>query len=66
MLSRKNDIAALVTYEGKVTAFDVENLTYTTEDRIKLSATDYVVGSFVLPAEHLSALCDSKWQSDPP
>ena len=56
MLSRKNDIAALVTYEGKVTAFDVENLTYTTEDRIKLSATDYVVGSFVLPA-NTSLLC---------
>ena len=56
MLSRKNETAALVTYEGKVTAFDVENLTYTTEERIKLSATDYVVGSFILPAD-TSLLC---------
>lgn len=56
MLSRKNDLAALVTYEGKVTAFDVETLTYTTEERIKLSATDYVVGSFILPAD-TSLLC---------
>jgi len=58
-LARKNDIAALVTYEGKVSAFDIESLTYTTEDRIKLSATDYVVGSFVLPA-NTSLLCISQ------
>lgn len=55
-LARKNDIAALVTYEGKVSAFDIESLSYTTEDRIKLSATDYVVGSFILPAD-TSLLC---------
>jgi DNA gyrase/topoisomerase IV subunit A len=55
-LSRKNDIAAFVTYEGKVTAYDVDSLTYTTEERIKLSATDYVVGSFILPAD-TSLLC---------
>ncbi|MBI3169371.1 MAG: hypothetical protein HYZ22_12880 [Chloroflexi bacterium] len=55
-LSRKNDIAAFVTYEGKVTAYDVDGLTYTTEERIKLSATDYVVGSFILPAD-TSLLC---------
>ncbi|MBP6210724.1 MAG: hypothetical protein KA473_14920 [Anaerolineales bacterium] len=55
-LCRKNDIAAFVTYEGKVTAFDVESLTYTTEERIKLSATDYVIGSFILPADS-SLLC---------
>lgn len=55
-LSRKNDNAALVTCEGKITAFDVESLTYTTEERIKLSATDYVIGSFILPAD-ASLLC---------
>ena len=55
-LARKNDIAALVTYEGKVSAFDIESLSYTTEDRIKLSATDYVVGSFILPVD-TSLLC---------
>jgi len=56
MLSRKNNLAALVTYEGKVTAFNVESLTYTAEDCIKLSVTDYVVGSFILNAE-TSLLC---------
>lgn len=56
ILSRKNEVAALVTYEGKVTAFDVEKLTYTTEERIKLSTTDYVIGSFVLSA-NTSLLC---------
>jgi DNA gyrase/topoisomerase IV subunit A len=55
-LARKNDRAALVTYEGKFTAFDVENLSYAAEERIKLSATDYVIGSFILPAE-TSLLC---------
>ncbi|MBC7879551.1 MAG: hypothetical protein H7Y59_20475 [Anaerolineales bacterium] len=49
-LSRNNDLAALVTYEGKVIAFDVNDLSYTTDERIKLTATDYVVGAFTLPA----------------
>jgi len=52
-LSNKNDLAVLVTYEGKVTAFDVEKLSYSPEERIKLSATDYVIGSFILQAETL-------------
>ena len=56
MLSRKNDMAALVTYEGKVTAFDVEELSYTTDERIKLSVTDYVIGAFTLPPA-TSMLC---------
>jgi hypothetical protein len=55
-LARKNDIAALVTYEGKVVAFDVEDLSYTTDERIKLTATDYVVGAFTFPA-NTSILC---------
>jgi len=55
-LARKNDRALLVTYEGKVTAFDVEKLTYSTEERIKLSAMDYVIGSFIQPAD-ASLLC---------
>lgn len=55
-LARKNNRAALVTYEGKVTAFDVEKLSYATEERIKLTATDYVIGSFILPAD-MSLLC---------
>ncbi|MFN8412098.1 MAG: hypothetical protein U0Z26_06895 [Anaerolineales bacterium] len=55
-LSRKNDKAALVTYEGKVLAFDVEDLSYTADERIKLTATDYVIGSFILPPD-TSLLC---------
>jgi DNA gyrase/topoisomerase IV subunit A len=55
-LARKNDIAALVTYEGKVVAFDVEDLSYTTDERIKLTATDYVVGAFSFP-KNTSVLC---------
>lgn len=55
-LTRKNDRAALVTYEGKVVAFDVEKLSYTAEERIRLSTTDYVIGSFIIPAD-TSLLC---------
>jgi DNA gyrase/topoisomerase IV subunit A len=46
MLSHKKDRAVFVTYEGKVIAFDVDDLSYATEERIRLSATDYVVASF--------------------
>ena len=46
MLSRKQDRAMLATYEGKVIAFDVDELSYATEARIRLSTTDYVVASF--------------------
>ena len=55
-LARKNDLAALVTYEGKVIAFDVEKLSYAAEERIRLSALDYVIGSFIIPAD-TSLLC---------
>lgn len=55
-LSRKNDLAALVTYEGKTVVFDVEDLSYTADERIKLTATDYVVGAFTLPA-NTSLVC---------
>ena len=55
-LTRKNDRAALATYEGKVIAFDVEKLSYAIEERLRLSATDYVVGSFILSAD-TSMLC---------
>jgi DNA gyrase/topoisomerase IV subunit A len=55
-LARKNDHVALVTWEGKVLAFDVEKLSYTAEERIRLSTTDYVIGSFIIPAD-TSLLC---------
>jgi len=50
-LSHKKDRAAFVTYEGKVIGFDVDDLSYATDERIKLSATDYVIASFTTPAD---------------
>ena len=37
---------AFVTYEGKLLGLEVDNLSYTIEERIKLSASDYVIASF--------------------
>ena len=51
MLSHKKDRAIFATYEGKVIAFDVDDLSYATEERIRLSATDYVIASFTTHAE---------------
>jgi len=50
-LAHKKDRAAFVTYEGKVIGFDVDELSYATDERIKLSATDYVIASFTAPLE---------------
>jgi DNA gyrase/topoisomerase IV subunit A len=51
MLCHKQDIAMFVTYEGKVIALDVDDLSYAIEECIKLSATDYVIASFIAPAD---------------
>jgi DNA gyrase/topoisomerase IV subunit A len=51
MLCRKQDIAMFVTYEGKVIALDVDELSYAIDERIRLSATDYVVASFIAQPE---------------
>ena len=51
MLSHKKDRAVFVTYEGKVIAFDVDDLSYATEERVRLSATDYVIASFTTHAD---------------
>ena len=50
-LSHKQDRAVFATYEGKVIAFDVDDLSYAIEERIKLSATDYVIASFITRAD---------------
>ena len=39
--------AAFVTIEGKLLGLDVNELSYSAEDRIKLTASDYVIASFV-------------------
>jgi len=51
MLCRKQDIAIFVTYEGKVIVLDVDGLSYTIEERVRLSATDYVIASFIAQPE---------------
>jgi len=51
MLCHKQDTAMFITYEGKVIALDVDDLSYAIEERIRLSATDYVIASFIAPAD---------------
>jgi len=51
MLCHKQDIAMFITYEGKVIALDVDDLSYAIEERIRLAATDYVIASFIAPAD---------------
>ena len=46
-LSLKKDHVAFATLEGKLLGLDVNELPYSSEDRIKLSASDYVIASFI-------------------
>ena len=46
-LSQKKDRFAFVTYEGKLLGLDVDELSYSAEERIRLPATDFVVASFL-------------------
>jgi hypothetical protein len=50
-LSLKKDRYAFVTFEGKLLGLDVNDLSYSVEERIKLTASDYVIASFVPHAE---------------
>jgi DNA gyrase/topoisomerase IV subunit A len=50
-LCLKKDRFAFVTIEGKLLGLDVQELPYSAEDRIKLTASDYVIASFVPHAE---------------
>jgi DNA gyrase/topoisomerase IV subunit A len=43
----KKDLFGFVTFEGKLLGLDVNELSYSAEDRIKLTASDYVIGSFI-------------------
>jgi DNA gyrase/topoisomerase IV subunit A len=51
LLCQKKDRLALVTYEGHLLGLDVDDLSYTVEERIRLNATDFVVASFALRPE---------------
>lgn len=46
-LCGKKDLFAFVTIEGKLLGLDVDELSYSAEDRIKMTASDYVIASFV-------------------
>lgn len=45
-LCQKNDRFAFVTFEGHLVGLDVDGLSYSAEDRIRITATDYVIASF--------------------
>lgn len=51
MLCDKKDLFAFVTVEGKLIGLDINELSYSAEDRIKLTASDYVIASFVPHAD---------------
>jgi DNA gyrase/topoisomerase IV subunit A len=46
-LCQKKDAFAFVTFEGKLIGLDVDDLPYSTDERVRLTATDYVIASFV-------------------
>jgi hypothetical protein len=46
-LCLKKDLFAFVTLEGKLLGLEVNKLPYSAEDRVKLTASDYVIASFV-------------------
>ncbi len=46
-LCQKKDLYGFVTLEGKLLGLDVNELSYSAEERIKLTASDYVIASFV-------------------
>jgi hypothetical protein len=51
ILCQKKDILGFVTIEGHLLGLDVEALSYSAEDRIRLTASDYVIASFVTRPE---------------
>jgi hypothetical protein len=51
LLCQKKDILSFVTLEGHLLALDVDALSYSAEDRIRLTASDYVIASFLTHPE---------------
>jgi DNA gyrase/topoisomerase IV subunit A len=51
ILGQKKDRFVFVTYEGKLLGLDVDELSYSAEERIRLTATDFVVASFLLHSD---------------
>jgi DNA gyrase/topoisomerase IV subunit A len=55
-LSPKKARFVIVTFEGRVLALDVNDLSFAAEDRIKLNGMDYIVSAFVIEDDQ-SLLC---------
>ncbi len=57
VMGHKGEVFVLVTYEGNLVGLDVDSLSYSLEEKIRLSATDHLVASFVIhPDESLLLL----------
>ena len=54
ILGKKKDRFAFVTHEGHWIGLDVDELPYSAEDRIRLTASDYVVASFLPHPEEVT------------
>ena len=52
-LCRKKELFALVTQTGRLLGLEVEALSYSVEERIKLEATEHVVAGFIIQPEDL-------------
>jgi len=50
-LCQKKDLFAFVTFEGRLLGLDVDELSYSAEECIRLTASDYVVASFITQPE---------------
>jgi hypothetical protein len=46
-LCQKKEHAAFVTHQGHLLGLDVDGLSYSAEERIRITATDYVIASFL-------------------
>lgn len=46
-LCQKKDLFAFVTFEGHLIGLDVDGLSYSAEERIRITASDYVIASFL-------------------
>lgn len=49
-LCKKGERYVMVTYEGRLLGFDVDDLTYSAEERLRISPTDYVIAAFTIRA----------------
>jgi hypothetical protein len=56
ILCRKNARLVLVTYEGRLLSLDVDDLTFSTEERIRLQPHDHVIAAFLIEPDQ-SLIC---------